>query len=113
MVLSATLTTVPSRNAMPEPRTAAAMTERPVTVPIRTASGLEPLTPRKVAFPLMSTLITASSAAERRLVEHVDRLAVEHPPIDLDSVDYAVRNPVEFEARFGHVLDYMARVELE
>jgi len=61
----------------------------------------------------MSTTIAASAAAERRLIEHVARLAVEHPPIDLDSVDYGVRNPVEFEARFGHVLDYMARVELE
>lgn len=61
----------------------------------------------------MSSTIAASSAAERRLIEHVDRLALEHPPIDLDSVDYSVRNPVEFEARFGHVLDYMARVELE
>lgn len=49
----------------------------------------------------------------QRLVEHVDRLAVDHPPIALDSVDFTVRNPVEFEARFGHVLDYMARVELE
>ena len=55
----------------------------------------------------------AATAAERRLIEHVDRLAVEHPPIELDSVDYSVKNPVEFEARFGHVLDYMARVELE
>lgn len=61
----------------------------------------------------MSTTIPASAAAKRRLIEHVDRLAVEHPPIDLDSVDYSVRNPIEFEARFGHVLDYMARVELE
>jgi hypothetical protein len=61
----------------------------------------------------MSTVSAASAAAERRLIEHVDRLAVEHPPIDLDSVDYSVRNPIEFEARFGHVLDYMARVELE
>ena len=61
----------------------------------------------------MSTTLSAASAAERRLYEHVDRLAVEHPPIELDSVDYSVRNPVEFEARFGHVLDYMARVELE
>lgn len=61
----------------------------------------------------MSMTISAASAAERRLVEHVDRLAVEHPPIDLDSVDYTVQDPVEFERRFGHVLDYMARVELE
>jgi hypothetical protein len=61
----------------------------------------------------MSSTLTARSAADRRLIEHVDRLAIEHPPIDLDSVDYSVSNPVEFEARFGHVLDYMARVELE
>lgn len=48
-----------------------------------------------------------------RLAQHVDRLEAEHPPIDLDSVDWRVQRPVEFEARFGHVLDYMARVELE
>lgn len=48
-----------------------------------------------------------------RLAEHVDRLEAEHPPIELDSVDWTVRDPVGFEARFGHVLDYMARVELE
>jgi hypothetical protein len=50
---------------------------------------------------------------ELRLVEHVDRLAHDHPPIRLDSVDFTVRRPQEFGARFGHVLDYMARVELE
>ncbi|WP_244930743.1 GTP-binding protein LepA [Nocardioides sp. W7] len=48
-----------------------------------------------------------------RLARHVDRLEAEHPPIDLGSVDWTVRRPVEFEERFGHVLDYMARVELE
>lgn len=48
-----------------------------------------------------------------RLAQHVDRLEAEHPPIDLASVDWTVQRPVEFEARFGHVLDYMARVELE
>jgi hypothetical protein len=47
------------------------------------------------------------------LVEHVDRLARDHPPIQLDSVDFTVHRPRELEARFGHVLDYMARVELE
>ena len=52
-------------------------------------------------------------SAELRLAEHVAKLADEHPPIRLDSVDFTVRNPREFEARFGHVLDYMARVELE
>jgi hypothetical protein len=50
---------------------------------------------------------------ELRLVEHVDRLAHDHPPIQLDSVDFTVKRAQEFEARFGHVLDYMARVELE
>jgi hypothetical protein len=52
-------------------------------------------------------------SAELRLASHVARLADEHPPIPLDSVDFTVRRPREFEARFGHVLDYMARVELE
>ena len=54
-----------------------------------------------------------ASSAGLRLTEHVARLAEEHPPIQLDSVDFTVRRPREFEARFGHVLDYMARVELE
>ncbi|MGV3561635.1 MAG: GTP-binding protein LepA, partial [Nocardioides sp.] len=48
-----------------------------------------------------------------RLVEHVRRLGEEHPPLSLDAVDLTVRDPARFEARFGHVLDYMARVELE
>lgn len=52
-------------------------------------------------------------ASDKRLVEHVDRIAHEHPPIDLSSVDFSVHRPRELEARFGHVLDYMARVELE
>ena len=52
-------------------------------------------------------------SAALRLAEHVAKLADEHPPIRLDSVDFTVRNPREFDARFGHVLDYMARVELE
>ena len=53
------------------------------------------------------------SLNETRLADHVDRLGLEHPPIDLASVDYAVRRPDLFNARYGHVLDYMARVELE
>jgi hypothetical protein len=55
--------------------------------------------------------LTTHTAA--RLHDHVDRLGHEHPPIDLDSVDYSVRRPHELNARYGHVLDYMARVELE
>lgn len=54
-----------------------------------------------------------ASTSEARLADHVDRLGLEHPPIDLDAVDFTVRRPRELAARFGHVLDYMARVELE
>ena len=57
--------------------------------------------------------MTRASLHEARLAEHVDRLGTEHPPIDLASVDYAVRRPDVFNERYGHVLDYMARVELE
>jgi len=53
------------------------------------------------------------SLNETRLADHVDRLGLEHPPIDLATVDYSVRRPDVFNARYGHVLDYMARVELE
>ena len=54
-----------------------------------------------------------ASTSEARLADHVDRLGLEHPPIELASVDFSVRRPRELAARFGHVLDYMARVELE
>jgi hypothetical protein len=50
---------------------------------------------------------------EARLAEHVEKLGEEHPPIDLASVDFSVRDTAAFSGRFGHVLDYMARVELE
>ena len=57
--------------------------------------------------------MAAPTSVDGRLAEHVDRLAVEHPPIPLESVDYTVRQPDLLRDRFGHVLDYMARVELE
>ncbi len=50
---------------------------------------------------------------ELRLIEHVARIGEEHPPIDLGTVDFTVRNPRLLGKRYGHVLDYMARVELE
>ena len=52
-------------------------------------------------------------STEQRLVEHVQRLGDEHPPIDLATVDYTVLRPTLVAERYGHVLDYMARVELE
>ncbi|GAA1541756.1 GTP-binding protein LepA [Nocardioides humi] len=48
-----------------------------------------------------------------RLREHVDRLAHEHPPLRIEDVDFTVRDPQALAQRYGHVLDYMARVELE
>ena len=57
--------------------------------------------------------MTRATYTEARLADHVDRLGAEHPPIDLASVDYTVRRPAELNRRYGHVLDYMARVELE
>jgi hypothetical protein len=56
---------------------------------------------------------TATSPSAERLAELVDRMGHDHPPIAMDSVDFTVHRPREFERRFGHVLDYMARVELE
>ncbi|WP_395690414.1 GTP-binding protein LepA [Nocardioides sp.] len=60
-----------------------------------------------------TTAGTTAATTAARLADHVDRLGHEHPPIDLASVDYTVRDPAGLERRFGHVLDYMARVELE
>lgn len=57
--------------------------------------------------------MTRPRLLEARLAEHVEKLGQDHPPIDLASVDYTVRDPATFGRRFGHVLDYMARVELE
>ncbi len=54
-----------------------------------------------------------TSTAERRLIEHVDRIEAEHPPVALESVDFTVLRPDVMRDRFGGVLDYLARVELE
>jgi len=51
--------------------------------------------------------------AERRLIEHVDRIEAEQPPVPLDSVDFTVLRPTVMRQRFGGVLDYLAWVELE
>ncbi len=59
------------------------------------------------------TTTTVSTDTAARLVDHVERLGAEHPPIDLASVDFTVRQPDVLRERFGGVLDYMARTELE
>ena len=50
---------------------------------------------------------------DSKLADHVDRLGEEHPPIPLDSVDYTMKRPGLLAERFGSVLSYLARVELE
>ncbi|MBS45973.1 MAG: GTP-binding protein LepA [Nocardioides sp.] len=67
---------------------------------------IEPTSPRRRAG-------AAPTDVDARLREHVDRLGEQHPPIELDSVDYTVQDAALLDARFGGVLDYMARVELE
>lgn len=55
----------------------------------------------------------ADQVSQERIREHVVRLGEQHPPIALDSVDRRVRDPRAVAARYGHVIDYLARVELE
>lgn len=43
----------------------------------------------------------------------MDRLEEEHPPLTLAAVDFTVRRPQVVLQRYGRVLDYMARAELE
>jgi hypothetical protein len=49
----------------------------------------------------------------QKLADHVQRLGDLYPPIPLDSVDRTIRRPKLVAQRFGHVIDYLARVELE
>ena len=48
-----------------------------------------------------------------RIRDHVQGLGQRHPPVDLASADYSVLQSAVVRERFGHVLNYMARVELE
>jgi hypothetical protein len=48
-----------------------------------------------------------------KIAEHVQRLGELYPPIRLDSVDRTIKDPEQVKRRFGHVIDYLARVELE
>ena len=50
---------------------------------------------------------------QAQIAEHVQRLGELYPPIPLDSVDRTIIRPDLVARRFGHVIDYLARVELE
>ncbi len=49
----------------------------------------------------------------KKIAEHVQRLGELYPPIQLDSVDRTIKRPDLVADRYGHVIDYLARVELE
>jgi hypothetical protein len=49
----------------------------------------------------------------KKIADHVQRLGDLYPPIPLASVDRTVKNPALVAARYGNVIDYLARVELE
>lgn len=49
----------------------------------------------------------------QKIREHVQRLGDLYPPIPVDSVDFTVKDPEALTQRYGGVLDYLARVELE
>ncbi|SDB99549.1 hypothetical protein GA0111570_11373 [Raineyella antarctica] len=49
----------------------------------------------------------------QKIHDHVERLGELYPPIPLSSVDFTVRDPEVLRSRYGHVLNYLARVELE
>ncbi len=53
------------------------------------------------------------TVAEQKIREHVEKLGEQHPPIALSSVDRAVQDPKLVREKFGHVIEYLARVELE
>jgi hypothetical protein len=50
---------------------------------------------------------------QSKIAEHVQRLGELYPPISLDSVDRTIKRPGVVARKFGHVIDYLARVELE
>lgn len=55
----------------------------------------------------------AAAITDASLRSFVLGLGDKHPPIPLHSVDRTVRDPEAVRTRFAHVIDYLARVELE
>lgn len=59
------------------------------------------------------TLVARDSITLTKIHDHVERLGELYPPIRLNSVDRTVKNPELVRDRYGHLLTYLARVELE
>jgi hypothetical protein len=57
--------------------------------------------------------VSRQRITQKKIAEHVQRLGELYPPIPLDSVDRTIKRPWLVAKRFGHVIDYLARVELE
>ena len=55
----------------------------------------------------------AARITDASLKSFVLELGDKHPPIELGSADRTIHNPEEVRRRFAHVIDYLARVELE
>jgi hypothetical protein len=58
-------------------------------------------------------IVSRQHITQRKIAEHVQRLGEHYPPIPLDSVDRTIKRPGLVARKFGHVIDYLARVELE
>jgi hypothetical protein len=58
-------------------------------------------------------LVLRQPVTSQKIAEHVERLGELYPPIRLDSVDRTIKHPRLVARTFGHVIDYLARVELE
>ena len=57
--------------------------------------------------------MTTPTVDPARIRSHVERLGALHPPVDLASADYTLRDARAVRERFAGPLEYMARVELE
>ena len=58
-------------------------------------------------------IVPRQHITHQKIAEHVQRLGELYPPIPLDSVDRTIKRPWLVARKFGHVIDYLARVELE
>ncbi len=57
--------------------------------------------------------MTTPTVDPTRIRTHVERLGSMHPPVDLASADYTLRDARAVRERFAGPLEYMARVEME
>jgi hypothetical protein len=61
----------------------------------------------------MVIVVPRQTITGQKIADHVKRLGDLYPPIPMDSVDRTINNPQLVKAGYSHVLDYLARVELE